>query len=601
MVIRQRWVARAGFIALEYFGWAGWSCAAVHVRDDMRKNAWPRRRSAAWFALATLVIIVCGTAANASGSTRAAIASAHPLATEAGYATLRRGGNAFDAAIAVAAALAVVEPYSSGLGGGGFWLLHRARDRMQVMIDARETAPSLVALSQYLDADGKPISGATLRGGTAAGIPGVAAGMVLLAQKYGRLTLAQSLAPAIVLARDGFKIDRRYANVTRLRARFLINDANAARIFLDNGDAPEPGYLLRQPQLGATLSLIARQGRDGFYRGRVARALVMAANAAGGVWQLSDLENYRVMERAPVKFSYRGATIVSAALPSAGGITLAQALNILEQFQLTQPRSPGTAHLVVEALRRGFQDRALYLGDGDFVSVPVGRLIDKQYGRRRAAGIDPAAATPSGNLPADTSALSGSGNTTHYSIIDSSGNRVGATLTINTFFGAGIVAGDTGVLLNNEMDDFTLLPAVLNTYEVRGGSANGIAPRKRPLSSMTPTFVEDRKGVLVIGAPGGPRIVSMVLLGVLDYLNQREIDLMSIVSAPRYHHQYWPDRIEIEPDGFPAEWRSALEAKGHKLETASRKWGNMQVVFKAKRSGVALAANDPRGSDIAWY
>ena len=570
--------------------------------ETMRENMWLQRAAAtSRLALATFALVVCGAAASASGPTTAAIATAHPLATAAGYATLDRGGNAFDAAIAVAAALAVVEPYSSGLGGGGLWLLHRARDSLQVMIDARETAPSAAALSQYLDGDGKPIPAATLRGGTAVGIPGVPAGMALLAQKYGRLTLEQSLAPAVALARDGFKIDQRYASVTKLRARFLVNDANAARIFLDNGQAPEPGYLLRQPQLAATLALIAQGGRNGFYRGRVAQALVAAVNAAGGVWQLSDLENYRVIERAPVKFRYRGATIVTAALPSAGGITLAQTLNILEQFQLTETRNPATAHLVVEALRRGFQDRALYLGDSDFVQVPVAKLVDRGYARRRAAGIDPAAATPSDNLAPDMALSSGSGNTTHFSIIDSAGNRVGATLTINTLFGAGIVAGDTGVLLNNEIDDFTLLPAVSNNYAVRGGSANSIAGRKRPLSSMTPTFVADRKGVLVIGAPGGPRIVSMVLLGVLDYVQQRETDLASIVSAPRYHHQYLPDRIEIEPEGISAEWRSTLESKGHKVETAGRKWGNMQAVFKAKRGGAAQAANDPRGSEVAGY
>ncbi|MBI4191200.1 MAG: gamma-glutamyltransferase [Betaproteobacteria bacterium] len=551
--------------------------------------------------LLVLCIALAG-AARAATSARAgaAIASAHPLATEAGREMLRLGGNAFDAAVAVAAALAVVEPYSSGLGGGGFWLLHRARDGRQVMLDARETAPAKVAVSQYLDAAGKPIPAATLQGGTAVGIPGVPAGIVLLAQKYGRLKLAQSLAPAIMLARNGFRIDPRYARVAKSRERFLINGVNTARTFLDNQQAPQPGYLLRQPQLAATLALIAREGRNGFYRGRVAQILVTAVNAVGGVWLLSDLENYRAVERVPIKFNYRGATIVTAALPSAGGITLAQALNILEQFQLTESRNPATAHLVAEALRRGFQDRALYLGDSDFVKVPIAKLIDKQYARRRAATINPAAASTSDTLETDATMTSGSGNTTHYSIIDSAGNRVSATLSINTLFGAGIIAGDTGVLLNNEMDDFSLRPEIPNAYRLRSGAANAIAPGKRPLSSMTPTFVEDGKGVLVIGAPGGSRIISMVLLGILDYLSQREVDLNSIVTAPRYHHQYWPDRIEIEPDGFSAEWRSALQAKGHKLEMANRKWGNMQVVFKTK-TGATHAVSDPRGSDVAGY
>lgn len=553
-------------------------------------------------ALVALCLLVTSCAyATASAPAGTAIASAHPLATEAGYTVLRRGGNAFDAAVAVAAALAVVEPYSSGLGGGGFWLLHRAADSRQVMIDARETAPEAVTLAMYLDGSGTPIPGATLQGGKAAAIPGVPAGMAHLAQRYGRLPLAQSLAPAIALARDGFKVDRRYAGIAKLRERFLVNGVNTARIFLADNRAPQPGYLLRQPQLAATLELVAQQGRDGFYRGSIARALVAAANGAGGVWSLSDLENYKAVERAPVKFSYRGATIVTAALPSAGGVTLAQALNILEQFTLGDARDPAGAHFVVEALRRGFQDRALYLGDSDFVPVPTAKLTAKSYARNRAATIDPAAATPSDGLATGTAPVSESGNTTHYSVIDAGGNRVGATLSVNFLFGSGIVAGDTGVLLNNEMDDFSLQPEIPNAYRLRSGEANGIAPRKRPLSSMTPTFVEDSKGVLVLGAPGGSRIISMVLLGILDYVNQSEVDLMRIVAAPRYHHQYWPDRIEIEPESFSDQWRAALEAKGHKLQVANRKWGNMQVVFKSKSTGAAQAANDPRGMDIGWY
>ncbi len=644
------------------------------------------------FLLLAACLAAAGGTPAAQAPAGAAIASAHPLATAAGYEMLRNGGNAFDAAVAIAAALAVVEPYSSGLGGGGFWLLHRAADRHQVMLDARETAPLAATPSMYLDGSGKPIPGATLQGGRAAGIPGVPAGMVLLAQNYGRLPLARSLAPAIALARDGFRVDPRFSRIARLRERFLINGVNTARTFLVDQQAPSPGYLLRQPELAVTLESIAAQGRDGFYQGRVAQALVAAANAAGGVWSLADLEGYRVVERAPVVIGHRGATIVTAALPG-GGVTLVQALNILEQFPASDAREPAGAHLVIEALRRAFQDRALYLGDSDFVKVPTARLTGKAYARTRAATIDPAAATPSerlaagpapasdattcaplmnpawhlfphpqpfsrrerhhgarvancchepvvASLPSSPTLLPGgegsvvlpagagrfmgrgascfplpsgegprvrevarveSGNTTHYSVIDADGNRVGATLSINFLFGAGVVAGDTGVLLNNEMDDFSLQPDVPNAYRLRSGEANRIEPRKRPLSSMAPTFVEDAKGVLVLGAPGGSRIVSQLLLGILDYLGAREIDLRRMVSAPRYHHQYWPDRVEIEPEGFSAEWRRALEAKHHVLQTASRKWGNMQVVFKSSTSGAAEAASDPRGEDIGWY
>lgn len=552
-------------------------------------------------ALLSLVFAFAGAVSAATGHSSAAIASAHPLATEAGYQVLREGGNAFDAAVAIGAALAVVEPYSSGLGGGGFWLLHRAADGYQVMIDARETAPAGVVPSMYLNADSTPVLGVTMQGGKAAGIPGMPAGMVHLAHQYGKLALAQLLKPAIALARNGFEVDPRYARVAKLRERFLVNGVNTARTFLTGRKAPQAGYLLRQPQLAATLELLARQGRDGFYRGRAAQALVVAANAAGGSWALSDLENYRAVERAPIKFSYHGATIVTAALPSAGGVILAQALNILEQFPLADTRDPATAHLVIEALRRGFQDSARYLGDSDFVNVPVAKLTSKFYARGRAATIDPSTATPDDAPMMDTAVASESHNTTHYSVIDAEGNRVSATLSINSLFGAGVVAGDTGVLLNNEMDDFSLAPEVANYYRLRSGRANRIEPRKRPLSNMTPTFVEDVKGVLVLGAPGGSRIVSQVLLSVIDYVNQNEVDLKSMVAAPRYHHQYLPDIVEVEPAGFTKEWRVALEAKKHSVKIVGHNWGNMQAVFKSARDGSTQAASDPRGRDIGWY
>jgi gamma-glutamyltranspeptidase/glutathione hydrolase len=541
-------------------------------------------------------------AAGAELPARAAIATAHPLATEAGYKMLQQGGNAFDAAVTVAAVLAVVEPYSAGLGGGGFWLLHRAADGSQVMVDARETAPAAIALSTYVDGNGVAVPGATLVGGKAAGIPGVPAGMAHLARRYGKLPLRQLLAPAIALARDGFNIDSRFARIAKVRERMLQEGVNTARVFLVNNQAPRQGYLLRQPQLAATLEQMAMRGRDGFYRGSVAQELVTAVNAAGGTWQAADLAGYKIIERAPVRFSYRGATIVSASLPSSGGVTLAQTLNILEGFSLPDARDSAHAHIVIEALRRGFQDRMRYLGDSDFVKVPVAKLVDKTYAHSRAASIDPNLATPIDSLfITPLAAVSESYNTTHYSVIDADGNRVGGTLSINAWFGAGVVAGETGVLLNNEIDDFSLGAGLANNYHLLGGSANGIAPRKRPLSSMSPTFVEDGKGVMVIGAPGGSRIISMVLFGILDYVNQDEVDLLRIVTAPRYHHQCWPDQVEIEPDSFSGEWRAALEAKGHRLKPANRKWGNMQVVFKSSVSGVAQAASDPRGFDMGGY
>lgn len=554
-----------------------------------------------WLHGAAVAVAVCCWASAAIAQQTAAIASAHPLATAAGHEILKRGGNAFDAAVAVAAALAVVEPYSSGLGGGGFWLLHRAADGHQVMVDARETAPAGITRELYFDRDGNPIDGATTQGGRAVAIPGVAAALAHIAQRYGRFSLNESLAPAIRYAREGFKVDPRYARVAKLRERFLQNGMGTARVFLDGNQAPPPGYVLRQPELAATFELLAREGVKGFYSGRVAQALVAAVNAAGGAWRLADLESYQVIERAPIRFTYRGARITAAALPSAGGVALAQSLGMLERFQLRAMSDADTAHLVIEALRRAFQDRALYLGDTDMVPVPLARLLDKEYVNRRAATIDPAAATKSDALADERLARAESSNTTHFSVIDADDNRVAATLTVNLLFGAGIVAGDTGVLLNNEMDDFSLRADVPNAFRLRGGAANALAPGKRPLSSMTPTFVEDDRGVLILGAPGGSRIVSQVLLAILEYLRMPQIDLRRLVDMPRYHHQYWPDRVEIEPEGFAPEWRGALAAKGHAVQTANRKWGNMQVVFKSKQTGIAEAASDPRGSDVAWY
>jgi gamma-glutamyltranspeptidase/glutathione hydrolase len=391
-------------------------------------------------------------------------------------------------------------------------------------------------------------------------------------------------------------VDERYARLAGLRERLLRRKPDVSRVFLDGDRAPRAGWLLRQPELAKTLELLVRDGNGGFYGGEVARALVDSVNRAGGVWQLSDLARYRVIERAPLRFQYRSASITTAALPSAGGIALAQILQMLERFETDDARSPRDAHLVIEALRRAFRDRAEYLGDADFVTVPVERLTSGAYARERAATIDPGAATRS-DMPEREPGAAGSTHTTHLSVVDAAGNRVAATLTINLVFGSGVVARGTGVLLNNEMDDFTVRAGVSNAFGLRGGEANAIAPGKRPLSSMTPTFVEDAKGVLVVGTPGGSRIVSQVLLAVLDYVHAPAVDLAAIVRAPRYHHQWWPDRVEVEPEGFPAQWRAALGAKGHELATAKRRWGNMQAVFKSKRDGLAVAASDPRGAN----
>lgn len=553
-----------------------------------------RRAAARPRLILTALLLVAAVNLPAQAGT-AAIASAHPLATAAGHEILDQGGNAFDAAVAVAAALAVVDPFASGLGGGGFFLLNRAADGRRVVLDARETAPGRATPGMYLDADGKPQGRLSLDGALAAGIPGTPAALALLAQQYGKLPLARSLAPSIHLARDGFAVDSRYVSAAGFREALLKADPAVARIFLDHGQVPELGFVVRQPELGATLQALASRGREGFYAGAVAQRLVAGVQAGGGVWELADLAGYRVIEREPITFTYRSARITCAGLPSSGGLVLAQALQILDRFPLPALPRADRDHLVAEALRRGYQDRSRYLGDPGFVSPPA-QIATRAYADQRAAAINPSQATPSEALDARTPQLREGTNTTHFSIADQNGNLVAATLSINLPFGAGVLAGDTGVLLNNEMNDFAIAPGVPNAYRLTGNAANAVEPGKRPLSSMTPTFVEDERGVLVLGTPGGSRIISMVLLGILDYVDDPALDIERLVGAPRFHHQYLPDRIEYEPGGgFSAQWIATLQAKGHTLQEGRRRWGNMQAVFVERAGGKASAHGDPRG------
>lgn len=538
-----------------------------------------------------VAVVVGATPALAE---RYAVASAHPLATKAGERILANGGSAFDAAITVAATLAVVEPFASGLGGGGFFLLHRGSDGFEVVVDARETAPLAASRDMYLNDRGEPDARASLDGGKAAGIPGTPAGLVHIAQRYGRLPLARLLAPAIELAEQGFAVDGRYTAAAFWRLSVLKADPTAAGIFLDRDKAPSPGFIVKQPGLAATLRALAERGADGFYRGPVAEEMVRAVRAAGGIWSLEDLARYRLMERDPIKFRYRDATITTISLPSSGGLVLAQALQILERFDLADLPPAERDHLIVESLRRGFHDRARYMGDADFVTVPQARLGSREYAAERAAGIDPARATPSSELGTQSAAADGT-NTTHFSIVDADGNRVAATLSVNGPFGAATVAGASGVLLNNTMNDFALAPEASNLYGLSGSHANLIAPGKRPLSSMSPAFVEDKRGVLVLGTPGGSRIISMVLLGILTHVGGGTADPERVVGVPRFHHQYQPDRIEFEPMQFGPEWRQALEAKGHVVQEGKRRWGNMQAVFVDGATHEATAASDPRG------
>jgi len=521
-----------------------------------------------------------------------AVASAHPLATEAGQAILDAGGNAFDAAIAVSAALAVVEPYSSGIGGGGFWLLHRAADGRQVMIDGRERAPLAADRDLYLDKAGNVVPGLSMDGPLAAAIPGEPAALVHLATHYGRLPLAASLAPAIRLAEQGFAVDERYRHLAAFRLQVLQRFTATAGIFLHRNEVPSLGDVIRQPDLATTLRALAGQGRDGFYAGKVGALLVQGVREAGGIWTKEDLAAYRVVEREPIRFDYRDLHIVSAAPPSSGGIALATMLHILEGYPLTRLDEAAQVHLIVEAMRRAYRDRAQYLGDPDFVSIPVQELIHPWYAAGLRASMRSDRATPSASLAAAEPAPAGN-HTTHFSILDRDGNRVAATLSVNYPFGSGFVAPGTGVLLNDEMDDFSAKPGVPNAYGLVGAEANAIAPGKRPLSSMTPTFVESERGVAILGTPGGSRIITMVLLGILDL--DAGHGPASWVARPRFHHQYLPDLIEYEPEAFSDEVLDALDARGHRLKQLARDYGNMQAIYWDYARERVEAASDPRG------
>jgi gamma-glutamyltranspeptidase/glutathione hydrolase len=547
-----------------------------------------------------LVVLPLGAATPstkipAAGPGRAAIASAYPLASEAGHEILRKGGNAFDAAVAVAAALAVVEPSSSGLGGGGFFLIRRASDNREVMIDLREMAPAAASRDMYLDKDGNVIPGLSRDSALAAGIPGEPAGIAHLAKKYGKLPLSASLAPAIKLAREGFPLYTRLRGGMQFKKATFLKTPDATRIFLVNGEVPELGHVIRQPELATTFELLAARGADGFYKGEFAKKLADGVQSLGGNWTAADLANYKVVERAPIVGHYRGARIVSGSPPTSGGIALVDALNILEGFDLAAVDKATRTHLVVEAMRRVHRDRAVYLGDPDFIEIPVERLINPYYAAGQRASIRMDRATPSASLPG-VDAPSPGPSTTHFSVIDAKGNMVAATLTVNFFFGSGLMIPGTGILLNNQMDDFSAKPGVPNGFQLIGADANAIAPGKRPLSSSTPTFVEGPEGLMILGSPGGSYIIGMVLQGTINFMDGRSAQ--EIVAAPRYHHQFSPDVLQFETDALTADERKALEERGHTLREGTRKWGNMQVVTWDYKTNKVEAASDPRGAGV---
>ncbi len=529
------------------------------------------------------------------GAVRAAeyaVASAHPLATKAGIEILANGGNAFDAAIAVTSTLAVVEPYSSGLGGGGFYLLHQQKQNRQVMLDARERAPFKATRDFYLDAQGEVDHDRSMNGATSAGIPGIPAALEHLQNNYGALSLAQTLSSAIGYAQNGFEVDEKYRRLAKFRLPVMQRFESTRKTLLGDGKIPELNSLLKQPDLAHTLRIIVAEGADGFYAGEIAQKLVASVQANGGVWSLQDLNQYQVVERDPVRFRFGSADFVTASLPSSGGVVLASIFNMLKTLGYQQADDTQRIHILVEAMRRAYRDRATYLGDLDYVDIPLQRLTSEAYARQLTKDISMQQASRSADIGI-FGEQAGGNDTTHFSIIDRQGNMVAATLSVNYPFGSGLVAEGTGVLLNDEMDDFSAKPGVPNAYGLLGSTANAIQPGKRMLSSMTPAFVHRKDKSLISGTPGGSRIITMQLLGMLEFL--RGGNAKDIVSLPRFHHQYFPDQISFEDNAFDQSTQKALLGLGHKLKQMSYRYGNMQAIIVDHKTGTVEAASDPRG------
>jgi len=547
------------------------------------------------FISACLALVLAASGAEAAspapqGAERGMVVSAHRLASEVGVAELRRGGNAVDAAIATAYALAVTFPEAGNLGGGGFMLI-RSADGRETFIDFRETAPAAATRTMFLDASGMPVALLSTRGYLSAGIPGTVAGLEHARTTYGTRPRAKLIGPAIELAARGFVLDQGDAEMLFEGEADFRKDAPAGAIFLKDGRPYVAGERLVQKDLARMLRIIARDGADGFYRGEPARLMVEASRQGGGVFSPADLAGYRAVERKPLECTYRGYRVISAPPPSSGGVVLCESLNILSGWPVDPAgfNSAKSVHYMTEALRRAFRDRNLELGDPAFVRADVERLISPAYADALRRGIDAEKATPSRSLPGPGSAIEGS-TTTHLSVVDEAGNAVALTYTLNDSFGARVVPAGTGILLNDEMDDFSAKVGAPNMYGLVEGENNAIAPGKRPLSSMTPTIVtRDGQLLLVIGTPGGSHIPTAILQTMVNLIDYR-MSITEAVDAPRIHAQWMPDTLFYEPHALSADTRGALAAKGHQLETMDR-WNHVAAILIG---GPALGSA-PRG------
>jgi gamma-glutamyltranspeptidase/glutathione hydrolase len=557
------------------------------------------------FVLAAVLVALAPEAQSAAAkpiwARQGMVVSAHPLASQIGLDILKSGGNAVDAAVATAFALGVVEGYSSGIGGGSFTLLHLANRWETIAVDGREEAPAAARRDMYVDhASGQVLSELSTVGVLAAGVPGHMAALTLLMDRYGSMSLGQVIEPAIILADSGFELSQTYVRVLENQKEKLKRFASTFELFFHPDSTPLGlGERLIQHDLAQTYRLLAEEGEDAFYRGEIARLIVQAVQADSGLITAEDLAAYRPKIRRPVLGSYRGFTVYSMPPPSSGGVHLIQMLNILERYDLGYlgHNSSETIHLLAEAMKRAFADRAAYMGDPGFLDIPVAGLLSKAYAdslsraisRFRASKV-PGPGNPRPYLPGE-GATRGQ-QTTHLSVIDRWGNMVAMTATINTGFGSGFVAPGTGILLNNEMDDFAAAPGVENFFGLVGDEANAIAPRKRPLSSMTPTFVfYQGRPFMILGSPGGPRIITAVLQTILNVVDHN-MDIQAAVDAPRIHHQWKPDKLYVE-DGIPADVIENLIIKGYDVMPGGT-WGAVEGILIDLETGILYGGSDSR-------
>ena len=535
------------------------------------------------FVLAPLTGVLAASPAPAKGEHGMVVTAQH-LASEVGVEVLKKGGNAVDAAVAVGYALAVLYPDAGNIGGGGFMTI-RFKDGKSTFLDFRERAPLAATKTMYLDKDGNPVKGASLDGYLAVGVPGSVAGFEMAREKYGTLSRQDLMAPAIGYARDGFVLDQGDAASFADSADRLAKDPAAAAIFLKSDGKPYGiGERLIQSDLAASLVAISEKGPDAFYKGAIADAIVKASGAKGGILAKPDFEQYAVRELKPVTCNYRGYEITSSPPPSSGGVIICEILNVLEGYPLSYlgTGSAETVHVMVEAMRYAYVDRNSALGDPDFVDNPVSKLLDKAYAKDIRDKIDPFRAGVSQDLM--PKGFGESKETTHYSIIDNDGNAVAVTYTLNGSFGAGVVADGTGILLNNEMDDFTQKPGVPNLYGLVQGEANAIQPKKTPLSSMSPTVVaKDGKPFMVIGSPGGSRIITITLEAIVNVIDHG-MNIQEAIDAPRIHHQWLPDTVYIEPFGLSPDTEKLLAGMGYHLDLGDQTWGQAAGILVGGKS-----------------